>query len=108
MAVHGDKAGFAVSLAGTVATSWAAIYLIGRTARSEGAFWTPTVLVPYAINVAFNQISLAVHRRRARSAGAKAALAPPRITPAAAPLLSIDARGRAAGGGAGFWLQGQF
>jgi hypothetical protein len=108
MAVHGDKAGFAVSLAGTLATSWAAIYLIGRTARTEAAFWTPTVLVPYAINIAFNQISLLVHNRRARSARGKEFGQAPRVTPSAAPLLSVDAHGRAVGGGAGFWLQGQF
>jgi hypothetical protein len=96
-ALEKDKVGFVISIAGTITASWASVYLIGRTARTEAAFWAPAVLLPYAINVAFNQVALLVRAKRAK-----------RLQPGAAPIITIDKTGAASGAGAGLWLSGDF
>ena len=104
-----DKLGFSISLAGTLATSWASVYLVGRTARTEAAFWVPAVMVPYAINVVFNQVALLVRTQRARSSTAgRPTTAAPRVQPGAAPLISSDDKGRTTAAGASLWLRGEF
>ena len=107
-ALHGDKVGFVVSLTGTIAASFATIYLIGATARTEAAFWTPTVLAPYAINVAFNQVSLLVRSRKVKARAPKKPVTGVQVAPTASPILSLDERGRTVGGGGAIWLRGRF
>jgi hypothetical protein len=74
-----DGPGFLVSLVGTVGASWGTIYGVGTVARSEDAFWAPNILLPYAINVVFNQITSAVGWRRLY-AGQKTAIRLPTPT----------------------------
>ena len=62
-ALRGEPRGFAVSLITTVGLSWAAVYTAGRLGRSPKEFWLPSVVVPYAICVGINQLSLALATR---------------------------------------------
>lgn len=83
-----DGPGFLVSLLGTVGASWGSIYGVGTAARSPEAFWAPNILIPYAINVVFNQITSAVGWQRLY--GAKAAHTSLRLTPMVLPTAEGD------------------
>ena len=78
-----DGPGFLVSLLGTVGASWGSIYGVGTTARSAEAFWAPNILIPYAISVAFNQLSAAIGWQRLY--GGKSARASLRLSPLVLP-----------------------
>ena len=56
----GDPPGFIVSLTGTFALGALSVYTLGSTIRWKDPFIASTILVPYAINVLFNEISGAV------------------------------------------------
>ena len=99
-----DVPGFVVSLVGTVGASWASIYGIGWGASTPEAFWAPSILVPYAINVIFNQVATAVGWKRLHARpNARAVPAALRWSPAVAPL--VDGQGRA---GVGAFVLGSF
>jgi len=53
----GDVPGFLVSLTGTVTLSALSVYTLGSTVRWRNPLVASSVLVPYAINVLFNEIS---------------------------------------------------
>jgi len=89
----GDVPGFLIGLVSTVGLSWAAVYITGRTARTSDAFWAPTVLIPYGINVIVNQITGAVSWKRVggQPTGAAVVRAPsPRVGATVAPILASD------------------
>lgn len=91
-----DGPGFLVSLLGTVGASWGTIYGVGTAARTAPSFWVPNILIPYAINVAFNQVSGAVSWKRlhADKAGARAARFVPIVMPSpdGGVVVSVAAR----------------
>lgn len=108
-ALLGDRRGFALSLVGTVALSWATVYATGRFARTPEQFWLSAVLIPYAVCVGLNQLSLAIARGRRgvpklgqRRRGPR----PPRAV--VAPLLSMGPEARTRPTGASLWLSGGF
>ncbi|MCP4870824.1 MAG: hypothetical protein GY898_19140 [Proteobacteria bacterium] len=87
----GDVPGFVIGLVGTIGLSWAAVYVTGRTARTADAFWAPTILLPYAINVAFNQITGAVSWKRVGgqpAASVSIRYRRPRVGATVAPVLN--------------------
>ena len=119
-ALAGDVPGFIVALAGTVGASWATIYAVGRVAPTAGAFWGPSIVAPYAFNVAFNQVCGAVSRKvkgtatPANSAASSdepeptPAVSKPQLTTTAAPLVAPGPSGRTKLSGAGFFFTGRF
>ncbi|MEE2829953.1 MAG: hypothetical protein VX498_12255 [Myxococcota bacterium] len=109
-ALLGDPRGFAISLAGTIALSWLAVYAIGKTARAQDSFWVPTVLAPYAICVGFNQLSIAFGRKKVTlSPISKGGSRPsPRVGGALAPVLSTTGEQPGRPSGASMTLIGSF
>ncbi len=105
-----DVPGFVVSLLGTVGLSWAAISVAGFTARTEQSFWTPTLIIPYGLNVLFNEISVAIGWKRLygnTSTPKVARRRGPTLSATIAPLLS-EHRGRQRARGAGLFVAGTF
>ena len=120
-ALAGDIPGFVVAVAGTVGASWATIYLVGRVAPTAGAFWAPSIITPYAINVAFNQVCGAVSLKVKAKAStgpsaqnddantpAATSVTEPLITTAPGPLVGPGGDGRLQISGAGIFLTGSF
>jgi hypothetical protein len=93
-----DPLGAIASIAGTVGLSWASIYGIGAGARSPGAFWGPSLLTPYAISTAFNEVSAVVGWQRLHKP--RPTVQAPRLRPmvAVAPTLGRE------GNPSGVWL----
>lgn len=108
-ALQGDPRGFAISLATTVGLSWAAVYTAGRLGRSPEEFWLPAVLVPYALCVGINQLSLALATRGRGRPGVGTIRQSKRATVASiAPLLGPGPQAPAQPAGAALWLSGSF
>jgi len=108
-ALLGDRRGFALSLVGTVALSWATVYATGRFARTAEEFWLSAVVIPYAVCVGLNQLSLAIARGRSGAPRLSQRRQRPRLPRAVvAPLLSVGPEARARPTGASLWLSGGF
>jgi hypothetical protein len=89
-----DGPGFVVSLVGTVGASWGTIYGVGTVARTADAFWAPNILVPYAINVVFNQVATAIGWRRLYAGRTAAHIPTPTAMPLADGGFSLGVAGR--------------
>jgi hypothetical protein len=108
-ALMGDRRGFALSLVGTLALSWAAVYATGRFARTSEVFWLSAVVLPYAVCVGLNQLSLAIARGRSGTPRISQRRRRPRLPHAViAPLLSVGPEARVRPAGASLWLSGGF
>ena len=91
----GDAPGFVIGLVSTVAVSWAAVYTTGRLARTPDAFWAPSLLIPYGVNLIVNQVSAAVSWRRLHGsveATTERRRPRPRVVAGIAPVFTPDGR----------------
>jgi hypothetical protein len=108
-ALMGDRRGFALSLVGTLALSGATVYATGRFARTAEGFWLSAVVLPYAVCVGLNQLSLAIARGRSGVPRLSQRRRRPRLPRAVvAPLLSVGPEARVRPAGASLWLSGDF
>jgi hypothetical protein len=99
-----DPVGFVASLVTTVGASWATIYGVGAAARTPGAFWAPTILGPYGINTAVNEVAAAVgYQRLYRSVPRVETKQALRFGTAVVPL--VGERGQATGAAVVFTLR---
>lgn len=97
-AVLGDVPGFLIGMASTVAVSWVAIYTVGKLARTPDAFWAPSLLIPYGVNLVVNQVTTAVSWRRLHAQPAAAASSRSRRPAFVAGMAPVLGPGGRAGG----------
>jgi hypothetical protein len=67
-----------------VGLSWLSVYGIGASARTAPSFWAPSILVPWAIAVGFNQVTTAVAWKRLERRAALALVPVVSVEPGAA------------------------
>ncbi len=100
----GDAPGFVVSLVGTVGLGAASVYALGSTVRWKDPFVASSILVPYAINVIFNQVAGQVGWQRLYG---NASVTKARV-PVAAGFAPLFADGKRAPTGAALTVGGRF
>jgi len=86
----GDPAGVVVSLVGTLSLGALSVYTLGSTVRWKDPFIASSVLVPYALNVLFNQITGQVGWNRLYG---NVSVTSKRPVAGIAPLFAADERG---------------
>lgn len=99
----GDGPGFVASLAGTFATSALTVYALGSEVQYKQPLVASSILLPYVINVAFNQVATLVGWRRLYGTASVAR----RPSATVAPVLSWDGQAPRATGAA-LTLGGRF